>query len=67
MKTFALFALLATTQALKTKDDDGSLHFFDFNNATMLWKEDWEAYRTARDDGDGNNCRLAESDNYLGA
>lgn len=43
------------------------LKFFDFNNAKMLWHENWEEYRNARDDGDGNNCRLAESDNYYGA
>ena len=67
MKTFALFALVAATQAVKTSEDDGSLHFFDFNNAKMIWKEDWEFYRSQRDDGDGNNCRLAESDNWLGA
>ena len=40
MKTFALFALIATTSAVQTQtaEDDGSLHFFDFNNANMLWK-----------------------------
>ena len=38
MKSFALFAIIATTQAVRTSDDDGSLHFFDFNNANMLWK-----------------------------
>ena len=62
-----LLLIITATQAVKTRDDDGSLHFFDFNNARMLWKEDWEGYRAARDDGDGNNCRLAESDNWLGA
>ena len=67
MKTFALFALVATTSAVAVNEDDGSLHFFDFNNANMIWKKDWEGYRNARDDGDGNNCRLAESDNWYGA
>ena len=67
MKSFALFALVATTTAVQTAEDDGSLHFFDFNNANMIWKKDWEAYRQVRDDGDSNNCRLAESDNWYGA
>ena len=67
MKTFALFALIATTSAVKTQGDDGSLHFFDFDNAKMLWNEDFEGYRNARDDNDSNNCRLAESDNWMGA
>jgi len=67
MKSIALFALIATTSALRTAEDDGSLHFFDFNNANLVWKNDWEAYRNIRDDGDSNNCRLAESDNWYGA
>ena len=68
MKSFALFALIATTSAVRTAGDDGSLHFFDFNNANLVWKQDWEVYRSNRDPtGDENNCRLAESDNWYGA
>ncbi len=62
MKFIALIGAVVAQDAAKS-----DLHFFDFNNARMLWKEDWEGYRNARDDGDGNNCRLAESDNYYGA
>ena len=67
---FALFALgLATAVELGSAQDD--LHFFDFDNAKMLWKNDFAAYQAAREEadigGEGNNCRLAESDNYLGA
>lgn len=41
MKFIAILgALVGATQAM---GDD--LHFFDFNNAKMLWKEDWEGYR----------------------
>ena len=48
--------------------NDDKLHFFNFDNAKMIWNNNWAAYRDARDpDGDANNCRLAESDNFLGA
>ena len=49
---------------LMTSDD--KLHFFEFDNAKMLWNNDWEAYRTVREATE-HDCRLAESDNYLGA
>ena len=45
---------------------DDKLHFFDFDNAKMLWNNDWEAYRENREAVE-HNCRLAESDNFLGA
>merc|ERR1712046_122027 len=50
---------------------DDKLHFFDFDNAKMIWKNDFAGYQAARaaEDigGEGNNCRLAESDNFKGA
>ena len=49
---------------LMTTDD--KLHFFEFDNAKMLWHNDWEAYRDAREAVE-HDCKLAESDNYLGA
>tara|TARA_B110000503_G_C6918408_1_gene317674 strand:+ start:67 stop:387 length:321 start_codon:yes stop_codon:yes gene_type:complete len=44
------------------------LNFFIFDNAKMLYKNDWELYRnTHGSGGELENCRLAESDNWLGA
>ena len=44
------------------------IHFFIFDNKKMLWNNDFELYRKEHGgDGDENNCRLAESDNWLGA
>ena len=66
MKFFAAIMALATVQAEMTNDE--KLHMFDFDNAKMLWKNDWEYYRSVHgSDTDDNNCRLAESDNFLGA
>ena len=44
----------------------------DESNAKVLWKNDWDYYRTHHaEDGsdpmDTNNCRLRESKNFLGA
>ena len=66
MKTFgALALLLATTSATMTNDD--KLHFFEFDNAKMIWKNDWEFYRNTRDKNGEHDCKLAESDNFMGA
>ena len=63
MKFIALFALVASASAA-TKDDD-KLHFFDFDNAKMLYKGDWAAYKATRPHD--NDCSIAESDNWKGA
>ena len=63
MKFISLAALFVSSSQAQSNED--KLHFFEFDNAKMLWKNDWEAYRDAR--GDFNDCKLAESDNYLGA
>ncbi len=63
MKFIALFALVASASAA-TKDDD-KLHFFDFDNAKMLYKGDWAAYKRSRPHD--NDCSIAESDNWKGA
>ena len=48
-----------------------SVHFFDFDNAKMLYQDNFEQYRADREAQalglPDNNCRLAESDNYYGA
>jgi hypothetical protein len=48
-----------------------NVHFFDFDNAKMLYKDNFEQYRADREaQAQGlpdNNCKLAESDNYYGA
>ena len=63
------FAIAAVSAMWVRKE--GDLHFFDFDNAKMIWKNDWNAYQADRAAADiggaGNNCRLAESDNFLGA
>ena len=47
---------------------ENGLHFFTFDNAKMLYKNDWELYRNGHGNGgEMENCRLAESDNWLGA
>lgn len=70
MKFIAAFVAAAAAVYINDENQD-KLHIFDFDNAKMLWKNDWAYYREYREaqdaDGDGNNCRLAESDNYLGA
>merc|ERR1712076_56982 len=44
---------------------DDKLHFFDFDNAKMLYKGDWSAYKKSRPHD--NDCSIAESDNWKGA
>ena len=65
-------ALVASAMATRIADENqDKLNMFEFDNAKMLWENNYDAYkdfRFAQDaDGDGNNCRLAESDNFLGA
>ena len=60
MKFIAL-ALIAVSSA--TADD--KLHFFDFDNAKMLYKGDWASYKKSRPHD--NDCSIAESDNWKGA
>ena len=49
-----------------TSDDDAKkLHFFDFDNAKMLYKGDWTLYKKSRPHD--NDCSIAESDNWKGA
>merc|ERR1719276_742624 len=52
-----LAALVATSSAQEDK-----LHFFDFDNAKMLYKGDWAAYKKTRPHD--NDCSIAESDNW---
>merc|ERR1712146_94188 len=61
MKFLVLAALLGFAQA----GDDDKLHFFDFDNAKMLYKGDWAAYKKSRPHD--NDCSIAESDNWKGA
>ena len=46
-------------------DGQDKLHFFDFDNAKMLYKGDWNAYKATRPHD--NDCSIAESDNWKGA
>ena len=41
------------------------LHFFDFDNAKMLYQGDWSKYKKSRPHD--NDCSIAESDNWKGA
>ena len=75
MKASAIAILLLGTAAtrhmsefaqLQSMTNDEALHFFEFDNAKMLWKNDWEAYRDARESTE-HDCRLAETDNWHGA
>ena len=47
------------------------LNFFEFDNAKMLYNDNFEQYRADREAQamglPDNNCKLAESDNYYGA
>ena len=62
----ALLFAVANVQAVEQKSAD--IHMFDFDNAKMLWKNDFGAYeKVRRRDDDSNDCKLAESDNYYGA
>ena len=63
MKSIAVLALLATVSAVQMEDD--KLHLFDFDNAKMLYKGDWAAYKRSRPHD--NDCSIAESDNWKGA
>ena len=63
MKFIALAALVATVSAIP--DGEDKLHFFDFDNAKMLYKGDWAAYKKSRPHD--NDCSIAESDNWKGA
>uniref|UniRef100_A0A7S3FTH7 Uncharacterized protein n=1 Tax=Strombidium rassoulzadegani TaxID=1082188 RepID=A0A7S3FTH7_9SPIT len=65
MKFAAVMAALAISTVEAGESNDDKLHFFDFDNAKMIWRNDWEFYRNTR--GDSNDCKLAESDNFLGA
>jgi len=60
----AAVAVLATLIATSSAQDD-KLHFFDFDNAKMLYKGDWAAYKKSRPHD--NDCSIAESDNWKGA
>merc|ERR1711935_321579 len=67
MRAFVIAALLAVTAAnteIVPKGED-KLHFFDFDNAKMLYKGDWNAYKKSRPHD--NDCSIAESDNWKGA
>ena len=63
MKSIAVLTLLATVSAVQMEDD--KLHFFDFDNAKMLYKGDWASYKRSRPHD--NDCSIAESDNWKGA
>ena len=47
------------------------LAFFEFDNAKMLYNNDFDKYRDMREEQalgmPDNNCKLAESDNFYGA
>ena len=60
---FIAIAMLGAVAAIPTGQD--KLHFFDFDNAKMLYKGDWAAYKASRPHD--NDCSLAESDNWKGA
>ena len=67
MKSFVIAALLglaAATEQNVPKGED-KLHFFDFDNAKMLYKGDWNSYKKSRPHD--NDCSIAESDNWKGA
>ena len=55
----------ATAAFVEIPDGEDKLHFFDFDNAKMLYKGDWAAYKASRPHD--NDCSLAESDNWKGA
>ena len=56
MKAIILIALTAVVSAEDPMD-----------NKTKIWKNDWELYRSYRDDADQNDCRIPESKNWSGA
>ena len=65
MKTLIFSAASIAIASAQISVDGKPISFFDFDNAKMIWNKDWEAYRNAR--SDDNNCKLPESDNWLGA
>ena len=63
---FILLALVASTSAVKPGSPfKGQTDPMD--NKAKVWKNDWELYRSYRDDADQNDCRIPESKNWLGA
>jgi len=62
---FAIIAALVAVSATEIPDGEDKLHFFDFDNAKMLYKGDWAAYKKSRPHD--NDCSIAESDNWKGA
>ena len=62
---FAVLAALVAVNAINIPDGEDKLHFFDFDNAKMLYKGDWAAYKKSRPHD--NDCSIAESDNWKGA
>ena len=56
MKAIILIALTAVVSAGDPMD-----------NKNKIWKNDWELYRSYRDDADQNDCRIPESKNWSGA
>ena len=58
-------ALFVAVQPTEVADSEDKLHFFDFDNAKMLYKGDWAAYKKSRPHD--NDCSIAESDNWKGA
>merc|ERR1711862_501405 len=66
MGKYKMKFILATLLGLAAAGaDDDKLHFFDFDNAKMLYKGDWAAYKKSRPHD--NDCSLAETDNWKGA
>ena len=57
----ALFVAAASSTKVYTQITD------DVDNAKKYWDGDFELYRSHRDVGDGNNCRIRESHNFYGA
>ena len=62
---FIAIALLGAAAATEIPTGQDKLHFFDFDNAKMLYKGDWASYKASRPHD--NDCSLAESDNWKGA
>ena len=86
MKSILLFVAIAYAQdappaelpikAVKPAEPEAAtpqekLSFFEFDNAKMLYNNDFGAYRDMRESQalglPDNNCKLAESDNFYGA
>merc|ERR1740117_1065573 len=65
MKSVIAIALvMAGVEATQQRD----IHMFDFDNAKMIWKNDFGFYESQRRRADdSHDCRLAESDNFMGA